>query len=140
MHMQPPLSAGGSGRPPAWPDPSRGTGISMLKAIARAQRDCPHDGPRQPADPYSDHDRCTLCDLVLPLPPLPEVDLADADSALAWAVAFAQRPPMHPGVLALVELSRRVRKADASWAMHIYADELRGLRALGFTPERYLRR
>lgn len=111
----------------------------MLKAIARAQRDCPHDGGVRPADPYSDCDQCVLCDLVLPLAPLPDVDLHDAASDLAWAVAFVRRPPTQPGVLALVELSRRARRADASWAMRVYADELRGLRALGFTPVTYLR-
>ncbi|GAA1422809.1 hypothetical protein [Agrococcus citreus] len=142
MHVQPPLAEGEqhshSGRPPAWPDPSRGSGISMLKAIARAQRDCPHDCGLRPADPYSDRDQCVLCDLVLPLSPLPGVDLHDARNELAWAVAFVRRPPTQPGVLALIELSRRARRADASWAMRVYADELRGLRALGFSPSSYL--
>lgn len=137
MHVQPPLAGGEHQRPPAWPHPSQGSGISMLKAIARAQRDCPHDGGRRPADAYSDRDRCALCDLILPLRPLPDVDLDDADSDLAWAVAFLQRPPTHPGVLALVELSRRVRSADASWARSVFGDEMRALRALGFTPATY---
>ena len=66
MHVQPPLAEGEQhghgGRPPAWPDPSRGSGISMLKAIARAQRDCAHAGGVSVADPYSDRDQCVLCD------------------------------------------------------------------------------
>ncbi|WP_405218557.1 hypothetical protein [Agrococcus sp. Ld7] len=141
MFMQPPLAAGEPHRrprPPAWPDASRGTGISMIKAIARAQRDCPHDGELRAADPYSDREQCVLCDLVLPQPPLPDVDLHAAGSDLAWAVAFVRRPPTQPGVLALVELSRRARRADASWALRVFGDELRALRAIGMTPASYL--
>lgn len=141
MFMQPPLAAGEPHRrprPPAWPDASRGTGISMIKAIARAQRDCAHDDGLRMPDPYSDVEQCVLCDLVLPQPPLPEVDLQDAGSDLAWAVAFVRRPPTQPGVLALVELSRRVRKADASWALRVFGDELRALRAIGLSPATYL--
>ena len=94
----------------------------------------------RPADPYSDRDQCVLCDLVLPQPPLPDVDLHDASDDLAWAVAFAERPPAHPGVLALVELSRRVRRADASWAVRVFGDELQALREMGMTPAGYLGR
>ncbi|ERG63180.1 hypothetical protein L332_01755 [Agrococcus pavilionensis RW1] len=142
MHVQPPLAGDEHfkrrQRPPAWPDPARGYGTSMLKAIARAQRDCPHDGVRRPADPYSDRDVCALCALVLPLSPLPDVDLHDASDDLAWAVAFHRRPPTMPGVLALVELSRRVRRADASWAVSVFGRELQALRELGMTPASYL--
>ncbi|MCR8669577.1 hypothetical protein [Agrococcus sp. HG114] len=112
--------------------------MSWAKAAARSQRACPHDGGTRPVDAYSDLDQCVLCDLVLPLAPLPEVDLDDAGSELAWAVAFAQRPPAFPGVLALVELSRRIRRADASWATRMFADDLGGLRRLGHTPRSYL--
>lgn len=104
----------------------------------RAQRACQHDGKLLPADAYSDRDRCTLCDLVLPKRPLPEVDLDDADSDLAWAVAFVCKPPKHPGVLALVELSRRARRADASWSRSVFGDEMDALRATGSTPASYL--
>ncbi|WP_146792442.1 hypothetical protein [Agrococcus baldri] len=145
MHTQPPLFEGQplpSTHDGVWPEriprPTPGSGISWIKAAARAQRACPHDGDRRSADPYSDREQCVLCDAVLPLAPLPQVDLDDATSALAWAVAFAQRPPTYPGVLALVELSRRVRRADESWAMRLFGDEHAGLRRLGHTPRSYL--
>jgi hypothetical protein len=142
MHVQPPLAGDERPerhqRPPAWPDPARGNGISMLKAIARAQRECPHDGARRPADPYSDRDECELCALVLPRSPVPDVDLLDATDDLAWAIAFHRRPPSMPGVIALVELSRRVRRADASWAVSVFGREMRALREIGMTPASYL--
>lgn len=146
MHMQPPVFDDGQPLPRhhggAWPEriprPTPGSGISWIKAVARAQRACPHDGGTRPADAYSDHEQCVLCDRVLPLPPVPDVDLDDAGSDLAWAVAFARRPPVFPGVLALVELSRTVRRADASWASRLFGDELAGLRRLGHTPRSYL--
>ena len=74
----------------------------------------------------------------LGLPTPPEVDLDDAASSLAWAVACLRRPPAFPGVLALVELSRSVRRADASWASRLFGDEIAGLRSLGHTPRQYL--
>lgn len=52
-----------------------------------------HDGDTRHAHPYSDSEQCVLCDRILPLAPLPEADLDDTNSSLAWAVAFAQRPP-----------------------------------------------
>lgn len=55
-----------------------------------------HDGATRHAHPYSDRGQCVLRDRILPLAPLPEVEMGDADSSLAWAVAFAQRPPSFP--------------------------------------------
>lgn len=147
MHVQPPLSAG---QPmprrhdgvwprnvPELPHGEQVSFISWAKAVARAQRTCLHDGDTRPLDAYSDREQCVLCDVVLPLAPLPEVDL-DEGSDLAWAVALCRRPPSFPGVLALVELSRSVRRADASWALRIFAEEFEGLRQLGHTPRSYL--
>ncbi len=145
MHIQRPFFDGQplpSYHDGAWParipEPTPGAGISWIKAVARARRACPHDGATRSVDPYSDREQCVQCDAILPLAPLPEVDLDDAGSALAWAVAFAQRPPSFPGVLALVELSRRVRRGDASWAQRVFEDDLAALRRMGLTPRAYL--
>ncbi|WP_206448116.1 hypothetical protein [Agrococcus sp. KRD186] len=145
MHTQPPCFDGQplpTHHDGLWPEripkPTPGAGISWIKAAARAQRACPHDGDRRSADAYSDREQCVLCDKILPLAPLPEVDLDDATSSLAWAVACLRRPPTFPGVLALVELSRSVRRADASWASRLFGDEIAGLRRLGHTPREYL--
>lgn len=147
MHMQHPF-VGGQPLPShhdgIWPEripkPTPGAGISWIKAAARAQRGCPHDGPTRAVDAYSDREQCVQCDFVLPQAPLPEVDLDDADSELAWAVAFAQRVPSFPGVLALVELSRRVRRSDASFAQRVFGGEMQALRGIGLTPRGYLGR
>lgn len=112
--------------------------ISWAKAAACAQRACPHDGGTRPVDAYSDREQCVLCDFVLPLTPLPEVDLDDAGSDLAWAVTFAQQQPPFPGALALVALSRAVRRGDPSWAMRVFGDDAGGLRRIGVTPRGYL--
>ena len=129
MHVQPPRSAGQS-----MPQPHEGG--SKRDVPEPPQGACRHDGGTRSFDAYSDRERCVACGLVLPLAPLPDVDL-DEGSDLAWAVALYRRPPSFPGVLALVALSRSVRCGDASWALHVFADELERLRRLGHTPRSY---
>ena len=79
-----------------------------------------------------------ICGYTLPAPPLPRVDLHDADSDLPWAVAFVERPPSQPGVIGLVALSHAVRHGNAAWSLQVFDAERTALRALGYTPARYL--